>query len=1033
VLTCPNCGRESPEGFAFCPACATSLGATVAPREARKLVTALFCDLVGSTSLGETHDPEVLRPILDRYFTEMRAAVERHGGSVQKFIGDAVVAVFGLPVAHEDDALRAVRAAVEMQERMSALGEGSPIPVAARIGVNTGEVLVPGDDKPLIGDAMNTASRLQASASPGQVLIGGPTFRLVRDAVAAEPVEPLTLKGKAEPVAAFRVLRVHPVAARAETPLVGRDRQLTMLREALADAIEARSSVLVTVLAPPGVGKSRLATEFREATGDLATVLVGQTPSYGDGVTFAPLVELLSQAAGRPGGDAEEVATALRGRVAGQPDGEAVGDRIAQLLGVGEALASEASWAIRRLLEVMASERPLVVIIEDLHWAEGPMLDLADAVVERIHGPALFLCLARPELLEQRPTWAAGKPRAITTTLPPLSPEDARHVAELLLGSQVPASVLDRVCETAEGNPLYLEQLTAMLGDQGLLVDGRWVGSHDAEVEIPTTLQALLTARLDRLEPTPRLMLERASVEGRRFRIAALRSLAPDLGPEEFEAAIASLERRGLVQPEDEAAGRWRFAHALVLDAAYRGLSKELRADLHERLADWMTEEDAEQADVDESVARQLERALHLREELGARDERSAALAARAGELFATAGSRAFTALDYITARDFLSRAAALLPEGSPRRMEILPNLGAALADSGRAEESDALLAEAVDPARIAGSERDALRASVQLLSNRIYRSPDEAEIESAASEARRAFEAFETSGDEIGMAEAAIAVDNLEYSRAHCDEAQRWATTAMFHALAAGRPREATQAAGDLVGFALVGPAPFGRFAADAEELFAGRDPISDSPGHALMATGALAAGDEAGFREHEERWREVVGRHGLAWLAAAHGMEIAFVELWVGRPEAAERRLREAQQFFTQIANVWYMSVVDEFLCEAVYAQDRPREFLRLADAFVASSLMTDRHNLVKRQVVLAWAHLLRGSAVEAEASARRALKLLEPTDLVPDRANALLVLADALDARGMGDEAATARLEAIAKLRAKGNVSAVAQLGG
>ena len=206
-----------------------------------------------------------------------------------------------------------------------------------------------------------------------------------------------------------------------------------------------------------------------------------------------------------------------------------MGDRLAQVLGVGEALASDASWAVRRLLEVLASERPLVVVLEDVHWAEPPMLDLADSVVERVHGPVLFLCLARPELLEQRPTWAAGKPRAITATLPPLSPEDARRVAELLLGPKAPPAVVDRVCETAEGNPLYLEQLTAMLADQGLLSEGEWVGSDDAEVEIPATLQALLAARLDRLDPVPRLILERVSVEGRRFRTAALRATAPEV------------------------------------------------------------------------------------------------------------------------------------------------------------------------------------------------------------------------------------------------------------------------------------------------------------------------------------------------------------------------------------------------------------------------------------------------------------------------------------------------------------------------
>jgi len=1029
MATCPTCEHENRSAAKFCEECATPLEAAPA-REIRKTVTALFCDLVGSTTLGERHDPEVLRPLLRGYFGQMREAVERHGGMVQKFIGDAIVAVFGLPVAHEDDALRAVRAGIEMQERLHALNEGSRIPLACRIGITTGEVLVPGDGTPIIGDAMNTASRLQSRAEPGGVWIGEPTFRLVRDAVVAETLAPVQAKGKAEPVPAFRVLRVQSVATRAETPLAGRDRYLAMLGEALRDAIEAHAPVLVTILAPPGVGKSRLAAEFRQASGERATILVGQTPSYGDGVTFAPLVELLSEAAGRPGGEAEEVAERLRERLVGQPDAAAVGDRLAQVLGVGEALASEASWAVRRLLEVVTVERPLVVVLEDLHWAEGPMLDLADAVVERIHGPVLFLCLARPEFLEQRPTWSAGKPRAITTTLPPLSAEDARRMAEHLLGS-APKPVVDGVCDTAEGNPLYLEQLTATLEDQGLLADGRWLGSEDATVEIPTTLQALLAARLDRLEPTPRLVLERASVEGRRFRIAALRALAPDVTPEGFAAAIEVLDRRGLIQPEDEAAGSWRFAHALVMEAAYRGLSKELRADLHERLADWMTDEDAERTDVDESVARHLERALHLREELGAHDGRSAALAERAGGLFGSAGSRAFTAMDYISARDFLSRAAALLPGASPRRMEILPNLGAALADSGRAEESDALLGEAVQLAGAAGLKRDAVRASIQILSNRVYRSQTDEEIASASKEALRAFETFEAASDEVGMAEAAIVVDNLAYARAHCEVAQRWATTAMFHALAAGRPREATQGAGDLIGLAIVGPVPFTSFATDAQELFAAAESIADICGHVLMAAAALAAGDEDTFEAHETRRRDVINRHGFAWLGATHGMELAFVELSVGRAESAERRLREALQFFTQIGNVWYMSITEGFLCEAIYAQDRPREFLRRADAFGASTLMTDRHNLIRRQVVQAWSHLIRGSAVEAEASARRALKLLETTDLVPDRVNALLALADALDARGMGEEAAAAHNDAISVLRAKANLAAADRL--
>jgi len=1037
VPRCSSCGHENPPGQKFCGECGAGLSAPGETR--RRLITALYCDLVGSTQIGERVDPELLRKILDRYFDAMRAAIQRHGGTVEKFIGDAVLGTFGMSEAHEDDALRAVRAALEMRgaaHDLDAEIDDPAVRVRVRIAIDCGEAIadkVAATQGRIGGDVFNTAARLQAAAEPDDVVVSGSAERLLRGRVDLEPLGALKLKGKADPVDAYRVLEVRSVPVRTETPLVGRDRHLTVLRQALEDAIDADACVLVTVLAPPGVGKSRLATAFVDEVHERATVLVGQVPSYGVGVTFAPLVELLSHAAGLPSGDAEEVATVLSERLAPQPDGPAVGDRLAQVLGVGEALASDASWAVRRLLEVLASQRPLVVVLEDVHWAEPPMLDLADAVMERVHGPVLFLCLARPELLEQRPTWAAGKPRVITATLPTLSREDARHVAELLLGADAPARVVDRVCETAEGNPLYLEQLTSMLADQGLLIGGRWVGSDDADVEIPATLQALLAARLDRLEPELRLILERASVEGRRFRIAAICALAPDIDPDDVETAIASLERRGFVQPEVEARGRWRFAHALVLEAAYRGLSKELRADLHERIADWMIVEDADQADVDESVARHLERALHLHEELGVRDERSAALSERAGELFAAAGSRAFAAVDYITSRDLLGRAVALLPERSPRRFDLIPNLGAALADSARTEETEALLSEAVEQARAAGSERDALRAKVQLLSNRVYRSPTEAEIESASVEARAAADAFEALDDDVGLAEASLAISYLEATRGNVAQAQHWCSRALQHGLAAGRPREALQAAGDLLDETIEGPIPFNRFSATAEELLATGEPISNSVGHALMAVAALAARDDGAFHEHEGRWKDVLDRHGLAWLAAVHGLSIAAVEISVGKAEAAERRLREAREFLAAIGNVWWVDLVDGVLCEAVGAQDRPREFLRLADAFATSAQMTDSSTLFKRQLVLARAHLLRGSAPEAEAAARRALKVVESTDMVTEHVNGLLMLAEVLDARDQGDDSAAARHDAIAMLRAKGNVAAIAHLGG
>ena len=398
------------------------------------------------------------------------------------------------------------------------------------------------------------------------------------------------------------------------------------------------------------------------------------------------------------------------------------------------------------------------------------------------------------------------------------------------------------------------------------------------------------------------------------------------MSPDEVESAIASLERKGLLQPEDEADGRWRFAHALVFEAAYRGLSKELRADLHERLADWMIEEDADQPDVDESVARHLERALHLREELGARDERSAAVSERAGQLFANAGSRAFAAVDFITARDLLGRAAALLPERSPRRLDLLANLGAALADSGRTDEAETLLSEAEEQARAAGSERDALRASVQLLVNRIYRSPTEAEIESAVIEARAAADAFEVLDDDVGLAEAALAISYLEETRGRIAEARLWVSSAFRHALAAGHPREA--AGRRRPGRVIDRRATSVRSVrCRCRRAFSLGEPISGSVAHALMAAAALAVGDDLGFHEHEGRWQDVLDRHGLAWFAATHGLWIAFVEISVGKAEAAERRLRDAREFLAAMGQIWWVALIDEFLCEAVSAGSAAR----------------------------------------------------------------------------------------------------------
>lgn len=391
--------------------CAAPIGATVAAREVRKTVSVLFCDLVGSTSLGETHDPEVLRPVLDRYFAAARGAVERHGGRVEKYIGDAVSAVFGLPVAHEDDALRAVRAAVEIQARLGELEASSPFPFAARIGVTTGEVLVPGDGTPLIGDTMNTAARLQAGAEPGTVLLGEPTWQLVRDAVVAEPVAPLLLRGKAEPLPAYRVTRVASLSPmrtrRLDAPMVGRRREAAFLEGAFERAASDRACQLFTVLGSAGAGKSRLVEEFLVAhAGDDAEILRGRCLPYGEGITWYPVTEALRGALGFPEfAEGDAIRAAIGEAVTGEEHAAAIEANLARLFAAGEGGDPEETfWAIRRFLESRGREHPLVLVLDDIGWGEPMFLDLVEHVADWSRDAAiLLLCMARPDLLDVRP------------------------------------------------------------------------------------------------------------------------------------------------------------------------------------------------------------------------------------------------------------------------------------------------------------------------------------------------------------------------------------------------------------------------------------------------------------------------------------------------------------------------------------------------------------------------------------------------------------------------------------------------------
>ncbi len=588
---------------------------------------------------------------MSRYYDSARAVLERHGGTVEKFVGDAVMAVFGIPVATEHDALRAVRAAVELRDGVHALG------LEARIGVNTGEVVAGVGDTLVTGDAVNVAARLEQAAGPGEVLLGAETVGLVRDAVEAEPVE-LTVKGKPEPVRASRLLRLDVDALglvrNLDRPLVGRVRERERLRADFADAAAARTCRLFTLIGPAGVGKSRLVEDFLEHVGDSARVARARCLSYGEGITYWPLVEVLLQL----GRDPEQ---AIRSSPA------------------------DTQLATRALLEEVAAERPLVLVLDDLQWAESPLLDLVDHLADwSREAPLFLLCVARPELLDARPGWGGGKFNATSILLEPLTEEQAAALAdELLAGVAVDAGTRDRILATAEGNPLFLEEMAALARESRGAVD------------VPPTIQALLQARLDTLDASDRAVIERGAVEGKVFHRGAVTALAPAPLRDDVPTRLLSLVRRELVRPDrsqlpgDDA---FRFRHLLIRDAAYESLPKASRAELHERFADWL-DEHAGLVEQDEIVGYHLEQASRHRRELDGGDPRAALLGLRAAGRLGAAGSAAFGRADLHATRNLLGRAVALLPEGADRRA-LLPDLVEALIEVGEHERIEAFVDE---------------------------------------------------------------------------------------------------------------------------------------------------------------------------------------------------------------------------------------------------------------------------------------------------------------------------------------------------
>ncbi len=618
---------------------------------------------------------------------------------VEKFIGDAVMAVFGVPTVHEDDALRACRAAIEIHDRLGELDEAirseRGASVEWRMGINTGEV-VTGDavsgQRIVTGDAVNVAARLESAAAPGEILLGPDTYALVRDDVTAEAVEALSLKGKAEPVPAWRLTAVIGAVGRRarplEAPLVGRRRPLRLLDDAFREAVEERVCHLFTILGVAGVGKSRLVDEFVASLGDQAQVAMGRCLAYGHGITYWPVAEAIRHGAGIAERDAPGATVARLQEVLGEePEAERIAVIVGGLLGIEDSppAPDEMFWAIRKTFEALARSRPLILVFDDVHWGEPTFLDLVDHIAEWTRdAPILLIAMARAELLEKRPTWGGGKRWVTTMSLEPLSDVESDELVASLLGrAELPTELRSQISHAAEGNPLFVEELLGKLIDDGFLVTsgGGWSATGDlAELTIPPSINALLAARLDGLNGEERTVIERASVEGKIFHRGAVTELAPEPMRGQVRDRLASLMRMELVRPDQASfAGEeaYRFRHLLIRDAAYQALAKQTRSELHERFAGWLERVAADRlAEYEEIVAYHLEQAYRYRIELGPPDAHAQELALRAGTLLADAGERANTRADVSATVDLLGRAVELLPEDLPRRRRLLYPLG---------------------------------------------------------------------------------------------------------------------------------------------------------------------------------------------------------------------------------------------------------------------------------------------------------------------------------------------------------------------
>jgi class 3 adenylate cyclase/tetratricopeptide (TPR) repeat protein len=1011
-------------------------------------------DLSGSTALGERLDPESLSQVMARYYEAMRAVVLHHGGTVEA-VGDAVHAVFGVPAAHEDDALRAVRAAAGMHAALDELnqrlaGEGR-VRLELHTGVNTGEVVAgdPNLGSLVVGDAVNLAARLEQAAGPGEILLGHGTWSLVRDAVEVEPPQVVATPGREDGEPAYRLMAVRPGTAgrarRLDAPFVGRASELQLFRWAYERAAGEAALHLLTVLGGAGVGKTRLVLEAAAGLPGDPAVLAGRCLPYGNGSTFWPLAEVVRQAAGIGLDDPPAAARAkLAAVVEADPDRALVAERIGQLIGLEAAPApiEEAVWSTRRLLQALAAGRPLVAVFDDLHWAEPTFLDLLEQLAETTQeGPILLVAVGRPELLEQRPGWAGGRPNALSVLLEPLGPDDSGALLDGLAGGgALPAQARERICRAAGGNPLFIEELLATLVEEGRLRrrDGGWEVAGDlAGTGIPPTIQALVAARLDRLDGRDRDVLERAAVVGLAFEQATVAELTPEAARAEVPERLRGLVRRELLRTAPARRQReagYQFRHLLVRDAVYQGVPKGVRAELHERLAGLLeARAGARVREYEEIVGYHLEQAWRCLAELGPIERRGRELGARAAGRLAAAGRRALARGDTPAATALLDRALAVLPGGDPARGHLLNDLAESLVAAGDFGRAGEVLTAATVAAE-AGGDGDGLLAQVAVgrLGMRLLIEPG-LPLDAIQGEVESAIAALEVAGDDRGLARAWRLLGYESFMRCRIERAEAALARTIEHARRAADERVDAYARGMLAAAAFWGPLPVAEGVARCRRLLeeaAGNRYVEGSVLHILGALAAMQGRfDQA--RDLVDQGAEVAAALGRLRLAAIWSQFAATVESLAGRPEAASERLARGYRALERMGETGARSNLAADLAHSMALGGRPDEARRYAEESRALAAREDVYAQVRWRAAAARALAAAGDGDHDRAVrlAREAVALAEATDMLNLQADALVDLAETAARSGRPEEAAEAAGRSLPLYERKGNQVAAA----